>query len=219
MAKLTQEDIDNYSKLKLAFSKRKLVDQSQNDFTENEVLENISILIINEPTPSNTDQLRQTIDLFDTYLRILPIIDVELSFDKTTDEIEKLKQEFSSSLENLKRSLKVIEDEILNTTDEVEEFQSDNFFLKFIEGDDPKKWTKTLINDRDPDLNEVQIDLLTQAWGTAVDKFVQDATTNDVTTNPVEPGASITFASFFRIHKELEILYSRLADSETVQLA
>jgi hypothetical protein len=206
MAKLTQEDIDNYSKLKLAFSKRKLVDQSQNDFTENEVLENISILIINEPTPSNTDQLRQTIDLFDTYLRILPIIDVELSFDKTTDEIEKLKQEFSSSLENLKRSLKVIEDEILNTTDEVEEFQSDNFFLKFIEGDDP-------------DLNEVQIDLLTQAWGTAVDKFVQDATTNDVTTNPVEPGASITFASFFRIHKELEILYSRLADSETVQLA
>jgi hypothetical protein len=226
MAKLTQEDIDNYGNLKAAFEKLDISSEGQN---LKPVLRQFREQIIKiSQTPNNTEELHQKIERIERYRDFSDDLGSPIEFKgNSEEESRKLKQQFSDAIENLKRSLKVLEDEEIDLTDEIETFQLDNLFIKFIlqvENNPPpnpsaKKSTEDLINDIDPNLNESQIEYLTNTWETAISAFVEDARQEADTNGMVTPLEPTTFASFFRIHKELEILYSRLADSETVQLA
>jgi hypothetical protein len=203
MAELTQQDLDNYNKLTEAFKKITI----GND----QVLKAIDNLIPVTVPVKNTEELSAIVSPLYSYWKVLSDLKTPLKFSPTNFE-----QQFSDAIENLKRSLEVVEDEELDLTDEIENFQPDSLFLDFIPGDDPQRWTKILIDDRDPNLDSGEIDQLTQSWRTAVDKFVKDAIQKNELGSKVNPGEPDTFASFFRIHKELEILYSRLADTEAV---
>jgi hypothetical protein len=205
MAKLTPEDRENYKKLKEAF--KKLGYQNQPPISE---LTGKTNNELNINLNDDTSELRRRINLVDSYLKFHALFLPEKSADI---------QEILGLNEQIDRSLKVVEDKILNSTDEIEDFQPDSLFLGFIPSGtngNLQKWTKILIDDRDPNLKEEQIDSLTQAWEIAVSTFVEDAR-KPKSGGQVEPGQPDTFAHFFRIHKELEILYSRLADTETVQ--
>jgi hypothetical protein len=214
MAELTQQDLDNYNKLKKAFEK---IPQTPPD----PVLAPIKILIAG--SVKNTEELSAIVNPLYSYWKVLSDLGIPLKFSD-------LEQQFSDSIENLKRSLKVVEDAKVDLTDEIEDFQPEALFLEFIKEVEKsltpepsaKTLTEKLINEIDPNLNESQIGYLTTTWGTAVSAFVEDARKpKDPSKTPpdgkVEPRQPETFAYFFRIHKELEILYSRLADSETVQ--
>ncbi len=226
MADLTKEDRDNYGRLKDAFSQLSVV-----DYKTDATLAKLAALINIDTISTDTDLLRQKIDSLDLYLKILEVRAITLDFMPTNkDEKTRLKQQLLDSFENLKRSLKVVEDEEIDLTDEIEEFKPEALFLEFIkkvELTNPPKFpntsaekpTEDLINDIDPNLSESQIEYLTNTWDAAISAFVEDARQEADTSGMVTPLEPTTFASFFRIHKELEILYSRLADSETVQLA
>jgi hypothetical protein len=233
MAKLTPEDKENYRKLAVAFAELKVVDMSGTAVAENSELDSIlseirsKINIFNiGQVPESTEDISSNIDVLSIYLGVIFTLGNDIVFvdppvtTQNQNTNENFKQQFSDAIENLKRSLKVVEDEEIDLTDEVENFQPDNLFLSFVDTA-YQGYTQILINDRDPNLQESDINELTQAWGTAVDKFVRDARNSEEPgeQDTLQPGNLTTFASFFRIHKELEILYSRLADSETVQLA
>ncbi len=237
MAKLTPEDRENYNNLKEAFSQRSVLLEAT-DLT----LKALVPLIDIEKIPTNTDFLHQKIDSLDLYLKVLEIQKTSLDFNPTNksnpDEKKKLNQHFFDSLRELKRSLKVVEDENLDLTDEVESFRSDTLILEFLPKTDDnyelaKQSTEKLLNNQDPNFSEKQINKLIQAWEIAISKFVEDARKPKPIENSavveskrklgsggqVEPGQPDTFAHFFRIHKELEILYGRLADTEAIQLS
>jgi hypothetical protein len=206
MAELTQQDLDNYNKLKKAFEK--ITKTNQTDL----VIEAIKTLITGNV--KNTEELSAIVNPLYSYWKVLSSLGKPLQFSD-------LEQQFSDSIENLKRSLKVLEDRKVDLTDGIEDFQPDSLFLKFIEGE-PKQFTTNLIKDRDTNLTEKEIDQLTQAWAMAVSDFVKHARTLKSARKvevevELEPGQPDTFVHFFRIHKELEILYSRLANTETVQ--
>jgi hypothetical protein len=231
MAELTQLDIENYRKLRDAFAKHNKDQDKTNEALKKIINEALEIA----KEPKNTDELRQKIDALELYLKILELLGLELfkvdstqllSNPKDEEEKRKLEQEFFNSFEELKRSLKVVEADKVDLTDEIEEFQPDSLFLDFIKDitpsdANPKKWTETLIDDRNLNLRKQQIDRLIQAWGIAVNSFVEDARKRNEKKNgqddKVTPLQPETFAHFFRIHKELEVLYSRLADTDTAQ--
>lgn len=205
MAELTQEDRDNHGKLKEAFGKL-----NDND----DRIKPIALLVKNALVPelsNDTGELRKRVDIVDGYLKIRAL----LSPGKVGDI-----QAIKTLNEGLNRSLKVVEGEKLELTEDIESFSSDPLFLTFLDGlqsSDLKKWTEALLRDRDPNLTEEQVSLLIQAWGKAVQKFVEDARKKGEPGTQIDPGAPETFASFFSIHNELTRLYSRLADTETVQ--
>ncbi|MCY7277499.1 MAG: hypothetical protein LH702_28130 [Phormidesmis sp. CAN_BIN44] len=69
--------------------------------------------------------------------------------------------------------------------------------------------TQQLFNDQSPELREFDPQNLTDAWGTVVSSFVEDAQdTNE--DDALNIGASETIGSFFCIHERLETLYGRL---------
>jgi hypothetical protein len=233
MADLTPEDKENYGKLQDAFSKRNVAGDNipPQDLTLKALVERIEIKTI----PTNTDLLRIIIDSLNLYFNVLELREIDLDFTPTSpDDKKRLNQQLLDSFENLKLSLKVVEDEKVDLTDEIEEFEPEALFLEFIDQIEKpltpqpvpsaKESTEKLINEIDPNLNEIQIKYLTNTWSAAVTAFVEDARKTTVPKkNPPDPNDKVkprqpeTFAYFFRIHKELEILYSRLADSETVQ--
>jgi uncharacterized protein YihD (DUF1040 family) len=212
MAELTPEDRDNYGKLKDA------IDQIENNTDNSKIISAVKNLVKQPELVKSTEELSEIVEKLSSYWQVSSNLETPIKFKKIAGKPD-FEQQFSDAIENLKRSLKVVEDKKIDLTDEIEDFQPDSLFLEFIPNGtngDPQKWTKTLINDRDPNLDSGQIDRLTQSWGTAVSKFVEDAR-KPKPGGEVEPGQPDTFAHFFRIHKELEILYSRLADTETVQ--
>jgi hypothetical protein len=214
MADLTQQDLDSYNKLKEAFLKIKTINNDG-------IIKVINQRILATKSVKNTEELSEIVNPLYSYWKISSNLGKPIEFNEVPAEPKKSEQQFSDAIESLKRSLQIVEDENLDLTDEIETFQPDSSFLGFIKNMTLKKLTEDLISDRDPELDEGKINELTQAWGTAVDKFVRDARNSEEPgeQDTLQPGNSTTFASFFRIHKELEILYSRLADSETVQLA
>ena len=206
MAELTRQDIDNCNKLKEAFSTlscstpdvlQKLTNQLKMCLTK---------------LPKDTDELRRIVDLVDSYLNFYYL----LLPDKLADV-----QDIKTLNEQIDSSLNAVEAEDLNLTDEIQNFSSDNLFLDFLTSTDIKtstkdikNWTTHLLANRDPHLNEVQVNQLIGAWSESVQKFVEDAREQGGTVTPLQPE---TFAHFFWIHSELENLYSSLADTETVQ--
>jgi hypothetical protein len=207
MAELTPQDRENYEKLQKAFQKLNdgiVFTSPIKNITDsvNKVLNPVLKSLIND-----TGELRKKVDLVDGYLTIQALL---IPNDSA------VVQEIANLNEALKRSLKVVEDETIDLTDEIESFCSDSLFFKSL--DAPfKQLTEALLNDRSPDLNETNINPLIQAWGKAVQKFVDDARKKGEQNGKVTPGEPETFASFFCIHNQLETLYSRLADTETVQ--
>jgi predicted nucleic acid-binding Zn-ribbon protein len=215
MAKLTEQDKKNYDKLKEAFKK---IDPKSESLSLKAAKDKITI----DDIPKETEALRERIERIERYIEFSNDFGNLIKFTGDGEDAGKFEQQFSDAIENLQRSLNVIEDEALDLTNEIEELQPDNLFLKFVANKKSKEWTRILIKNRDPNLEEEQIDQLTKSWGTAVSKFVEDARkpkdpTKHQPDGQVEPGQSDTFAHFFRIHKELEILYGRLADTEAVQ--
>jgi hypothetical protein len=210
MADLTQQDLDNYNNLKEAFLKIKTINSD-------EIIKAINQRISTTGSVKNTEKLSEIINPLYSYWKVSSDLGKPIEFSGVPTESKKFEQQFSDAIENLQRSLQVLEDRKVDLTGKIEDFQPDSLFLRFIPGGANgklQKWTKILIDDRDPNLKEEQINSLTQAWGTAVSAFAEDARKPG---KKVEPGQPDTFAHFFRIHKELEILYSRLADTETVQ--
>lgn len=202
MAELTQEDRDNYENLKTAFSKLNVQGQlNQLKTTIFNQLPAVQAII-------NTDELDKKVELVGSFLKIYSI----LSPEKLADV-----QEIVTLNNQLKRSLKVVKDETVDLTEEIESFSSDRLFLKFLSKDEFRSWTEALLSDRDPNLNDNQINQLIQAWGKSVQQFVEDARKKGSSPDEATPGQPETFASFFCIHNELETLYSRLGDIETVQ--
>lgn len=216
MAELTEQDKKNYEKLKEAFAQLYL---PQSDILgEEAVLTKVREKIKIEQSPKDTEELREKIERLERYQEFSDDLEKPLTFKRTSSEKpEKFEQQFLDSLEELKRSLKVIEDEILGLTEGIEKFQPDSLFFKFIAALNPKQWTTELINNLDPLLDEGKVGELTNEWGNAVTTFVEDARKNEGQVDEAIPRQPKTFAHFFRIHKELEVLYSRLADSKTVR--
>jgi hypothetical protein len=202
MAELTPKDRENYEKLKIAFVKLGYLTTPIKEITNSVKTK------LQETLNDETRELRTRVDLVDGYLKIHSL----LVSDKPEDV-----QDIKNLNEELNRSLKVVEDETVELTEEIENFSSDPLFLKFLPPGDFKKWTKALLGDRDPNLNEKQVNQLIQAWGKSVQQFVEDARKKDEPSGEVIPGKPETFASFFRIHNELETLYSSLADTEAFQ--
>ncbi len=207
MAKLTQQDLDNFNKLTEALEKLKTPDPNSDPiikFVKERIIKSVK----------NTEELSEIVNPLYSYWKVLSAVGKQIQFSPTSFE-----QKFSDAIENLKRSLQVVEDEKVDLTDEIEELQTDSLFFGLLKKQDPRfqEWTQKLIDDRDPNLNENEIKQLTDAWGTAVQKFVEDARKEGESCDKVTPGKPETFASFFRIHNELEKLYSELADTETVQ--
>jgi hypothetical protein len=209
MAELTLEDRENYELLKSAFAGLNYPDTRLNLITQSVNAE------LNKNLENDTTKLRERIDLVDGYLKIHALILPNKSADV---------QGIVNLIHELNRSLKVVEDETLELTDEVESFCDDSLFLEFFDKlpspdytpaviKQLKNWTEALLSDRVPNLNETQINQLIQAWGKIIEKFVEDART----TGDVEPGEPETFAHFFCIHSELENLYTKLGDTEIVQ--
>jgi hypothetical protein len=207
MAELTQEDRENYEKLKAAF----------NSLNGKEIpsIQGITESVNNEirkPLNNDTGELRTRVDLVNGYLKIQTLVEPDKSADV---------QEILNLNNQLNRSLKVVEDERLVLTDEIESIYFDSLFLQFLRklscSQNFVTWTEALLSDRDPNLTEQQINQLIQSWGQAVQKFVDDARKKGESYDQVTPGDPETFANFFSIHNELETLYSRLADTNTVQ--
>lgn len=228
MAELTPQDKENYENLKTAFLRRN--SERDRDVTIERILETLEI----DKSPKNIGELQQKIDALELYIKIKrDLLGIKLFIVKnppippnpsSEEEKEKLEQVFLNSLEKLKGSLKVVEDETLNLTEEIEEKCPDRVILDFLEDSTFKEQTKALLNikDRPPYLNKKQIERLIEAWGTAVSKFVEDARSgkDNGKVDPVDsakPNTQKTLASFFCIHGKLETLYSRLADTKTVQ--
>lgn len=226
MADLTQQDEKNYDDLKSAFLKHNTKKDTD------EIISNILGGANISKNPKNTGEMRQKIDALELYLKIIDLLGVELfevpgipqnDAHQDEEEKEKLEQEFFNSLKKIKVSLKVVEDENLALAEEIEDKCFDSVILDFL-GNGEKTQTKDLLNvkDRPPNLKEKQIRQLIEAWGTAVSKFVEDARSGKDNgkvepVDPAKPNTQKTLASFFCIHNELEILYGRLADTETVQ--
>jgi hypothetical protein len=214
MEELTLQDKENYDKLKETFQDRATKQQEQ----EASLKEVVKLLAI-DTMPSNTGELQQKIDVLDLYLKILELRKIELfQFNPPNPEKkEKLEQDFFASLEKLKLSLTVVRDDNLDLTGEIEDKRFDRLFLEFLPSANFKTWTEALLSDRDLNLNEGQIDGLVQAWGKSIQDFVEDARKAEGMGDKVTPGEPETFAKFFSIHNQLETLYSKLADTETVQ--
>ncbi|MDM9580115.1 hypothetical protein [Nostoc sp. GT001] len=224
MAELTAKDKNNYEDLKKVFSKHNTTKD------ENEVLKH-SLNVLNIDTnPNNTDELRQKIEELEFYLKILKRLGEELfkvdatklsSNPKNKEEKEKLEQDFLNLLTELKYSFKVVAEKPLDSTGEIEELCSNSVILGFLQDTDivVKQNTQALLENRIPNLSEEQINNLTSAWGTAINEFVEDARQSGgklEPANPEEPGTQKTLANFFCLHNELELIYSRLADTETL---
>ncbi|GAB1539797.1 hypothetical protein NUACC21_24640 [Scytonema sp. NUACC21] len=208
MAELTQEDREIYEKLKVAFATLNYPSTPIGQITtsvKNELQKTLN---------NDTGELRRRVDLVNGYLKIQAL----LSPDKSADV-----REIVNLNNQLDRSLKVVEDEIVDLTNEIEIISSDSLLLQFLRrlscSQNLINWTEALLSDRDPNLTEEQTKQLIQSWGQAVHKFVDDARKKDESCDRVTPGEPETFANFFGIHNELETLYSRLADTDTVQRA
>lgn len=227
MADLAPQDAEKYEDLKNAFSQHNK--EKDGDETVKKILGSVEI----ETKPNNTSELRQKIDTLELYLKILKLWQVELfkvvpnnpPNPQNKEEKEKLEQEFFTSLDALKLSLKVFKDETLDLTEEIEDKCSDSVILDFLQAPIPmeqQKYTEDLLDDRVPNLNnQTQVEKLIQAWETAVSAFVADARKYGNDFNPANSedpkNTQKTLAGFFCIHNELELLYSRLADTEIVQ--
>jgi hypothetical protein len=223
MAELTQQDIDNFDKLKEALTNLKVNSNSSKDPIITTIKQRIPATI------KKTEELSEIVNPLYSYWQVLSAVGTPIQFNETPPESKKFEQKFSDAIENLKRSLKVVEADKVDLTGEIEEFQPDSLFLDFIKDafpkdTNPQKWTETLIVNGNLNLAEEQINQLIQAWGIGVNLFVDDARkknekkdAKDGKDGKVTPLQPETFAHFFRIHKELEVLYSRLADTNTAQ--
>lgn len=219
MAELTLEDRENYEKLKTAFAKLPY------KFKEGNIKTILNQIITRlNSTPQNTDELKEAVTLVDGYLKIVSILDIKPYLidqtDKNVEDVKNLHQEVLNFNNRLITSIKVVEETTLDLTDEIESFCSDSLFLEFLRKlstPDLVKLTEALLSERIPNLDDTQINQLIQAWGKVVHKFVEDARKKGEGNGRVTPGQSETFASFFCIHSELETLYTRLADTATVQ--
>lgn len=232
MAELTPEDRENYEQLKQAAEKLQIATKNwlyslnENDSNQ-QILSGMTDKFIGEfPAPkhlTDTAQLQAVALLVDGYLITQQLFLREPQDDpqlqQPFEELETARRELANQNEELKRSLKVVEDETLDLIDEIESFCSDSQLLKFL-GElkltKVERLTEDLLGDRSAHLTKAEITHLIQAWGKAVDRFVLDARTKS-RIDPLVPGDPTTLASFFCIHSELETLYSRLADTEAVQ--
>jgi hypothetical protein len=141
--------------------------------------------------------------------------------EKLKSNNEKLTQQFLDAIKDLKDSLQVVEAENLDLTDGLDKLRPDSLFIGFVPSASKGK-TQNLIDNIDFNLSEAETIVLISDWRTAVNLFTEDAHKRnekkaDGTAGEVTPFKADTFAHFFRIHKELEILYSRLAETETFQ--
>lgn len=215
MADLTEQDKKNYEKLQTAFKNLDTIKYSEPSKAvtlsiKTEIAKPLAIT-------DDTNELRRRIDLVDSYLKIHAFLVPPEKLLDIQDILDLNKQ--------IDSSLNAIKNETLNLTDDIEIFQPDSLFITLVEASEaspPATPTATastviLIDDRAPNLKEEQIDYLTQVWGKAISKFVEDARRKNEKKGSVDPGQPETFAHFFRIHKELEILYGRLAKTEALQ--
>lgn len=84
-----------------------------------------------------------------------------------------------------------------------------NQFLARMKSGTELDLTQQLFKEQSPELTEFDPRNLTDAWGTVVSSFVEDAQdTNE--DDGLDIGASETIGSFFCIHERLETLYGRL---------
>lgn len=220
MADLTQKDIDNYNKLKGAFGNIKFDDHTTDPTLDpiKKIREKIGV----NKLPVDTEELRHKLDLLDLYVKVSFVLEKTIIFNgKTPEEAEKNKQKFSDAIEDLKDSLEVVEAENLDLTEDIERLRPDSLFFDFIAPGDSQTWTKKLIDNLDLNLSQDATFQLLGAWGTAVNLFTENARQKNEKlpdkSVDVTPFRSDTFAHFFRIHKELEILYGKLAETETFQ--
>jgi LPS O-antigen subunit length determinant protein (WzzB/FepE family) len=234
MADLTQKDIDNYNKLKEAFGKLNILNSDNTSVSANDSILSIKTNVEIGVIPTETEALSRKINLIDILLNIALALDKKIIFFNKGDDIgkidsdeklksnnEKFKRQFSDAIEDIKDSLQVVEAETLNLTNGLDKLRSDSLFLNFITTEKPKRWTQKLIDNIDPNLNEGDTKNLIEAWRIAVNLFTEDARKKnekkDKKDGKVTPFKADTFAHFFRIHNELEILYSRLAETEIFQ--
>jgi hypothetical protein len=215
MAELTQLDIDNYKELQKAFHKTEAISDNIYPAVKD-------LLKPFDGSLQDTQELQRRIESLDFYLKLLINLGRDISFTGNKDESENSRLKFFNSFDNIKRSLEALNNEFIDLDDEMKYFTSDNLFLEFIGKVSlvDKEVTRKLLAGSDPGLDDKKIDALIQTWNTAIGLFVEDArnnTNSKTVPDSLIPLKPMTFVHFFRLHDNLEKVYSKLASTVTVR--
>lgn len=213
MAGLTQQDRENYKKLQIAVKNlwNLIKDLAENPIQK--LLKSLSNELLQEskfPETLNTlEELESRLNMIDAYLG-----PQNLLLASPTPAIAEATQELLQQSDLIKESLQDLKGTDLSRLDDLESSCTDPQFFELIKGN-PKKpnieasWTKSLLADHPLNLNNTQIDQLTNVWGIAIAGIVDDAQKQR---GKLVPGTTDTISRFFCIHEELEALYDRVSN-------
>jgi hypothetical protein len=213
MAELTTENKNDYQKLQTAFL---AIGNPQDEFYKN-ISVDIKPVDGDTKTPRNIEELRATINKINLYIELQSILGKTITFGGSN--VEASKQEFWDSLEKLRVFLNAVGSEALDLTTGIKKEIVESLLLAYIDKGkkDVIKQTKKLLNNDSISLTEEQIKELIKTWEIATGAFVKDALHQDIPLDEVIPLTPKNFAYFFRVHDELENLYSNLANTEKYQ--
>ncbi|MBU7587369.1 MAG: hypothetical protein KAF91_31825 [Nostoc sp. TH1S01] len=193
-----------------------------------------NLLPTQEQKFSRFEELQAQIELTGAYLTMYQLFAEVISNSSIQEKINQAIQELRTQYNQLKESLAKVGNNFAenvsleeigdkssenvslevvgNNFSEQEKIpDSDALFLKLLGNQDIKDQTKQLLSDRRLP-KDCNVQNLIDAWGEAVKAFVEDpvkASTNKAKIK-VTPGETETIANFFRIHDQLERLYSKL---------
>jgi hypothetical protein len=210
MADLTPQDRESYGKLRNAVRALNEKIEKIPAATADLLKQLIAALLTQLPENLETlAELEEQLAKVDGYLLMQNLLleTLKLSGDRA---IAQASQNVSNQSKQIKASLQDIEDADLSKLDDLNPPCADALFLGFITGE-AKTWTEKLLDGYPPNLSSIQIKQLTDAWGTAVRAFVEDARKKKEPQGQVKPGKPDTIMHFFCIHEELEALYDNLS--------
>lgn len=216
MAELTQQDRENYTKLRDAVATlQKAIRTLGDQLPQHKLLKGLVETLLAEAqfssSPNTIEELESRLDRVDGYLasqRLL--LDASSLNEAQQNAIAQSTQTLLNQSALIKASLQDIEDSDLSTLDDLNPPCVDALFMTFLPAKE-KGWTEKLLDGRLPALKDEEIQLLIDAWGTAVYKVAEDARQEGEKDGKLFPGKLDTIFRFFCIHEELEALYDRLS--------
>ncbi len=213
MAELTQQDRENYDKLRKAATDLKSALSPLVSTGNPKLIKDLfSALESQLPKILKTiDELEGSLDRIDSYLVAQKfLLDTSSLTEEQQNAIAQATQELRNQADFLKASLQDIEDADLSALDDLNSPCVDALFMKFLPKTE-KDWTEKLLDGRLSTLENNKVQQLTDAWGTAIFKVAEDARQKGEKDGKLIPGELDTIFSFFCIHEELEALYDRLS--------
>ena len=215
MAELTDQDRSNYENFKNAASSLKNALNSLPATTNSKLLKELFSAIVHQLPVSLKDigELRKSPDQIESYMVVQSLLlDISSLNAEQKLAVANTTQELISQSNLIKESLQDITDTDLSALDDLGSPCIDAQFLDLIPDhkiDLPKTWTKRLLAGYSFELSSTEITKLTDAWGIAIDRIVEDAQDQALS---LTPGTPDTIVRFFCIHEELEDLYDKVSN-------